>query len=98
MTTNLYDLPKDILIKLLITVREDIEKEYIEEIIYLNKKIDTFREVAPGVEVNNCDFPNCKALYCRNFETSYVKCSYMVRHFCDGLYCDKHINIHECKK
>ena len=56
MQTNLYSLPKDILVKLITTIRDDITKEYMEK---YGPIIDFLNNASNNILVYRCAGENC---------------------------------------
>lgn len=93
--SNLYDLPKDMLIKLVTTIREEAKKDYEKEIFLLKEEKRMYREISK-TNFYYCSYGKCNAMWATNgkSEDSYSGCSDF--DFCecaDGMslcYCDKH--------
>ena len=88
---ELYSLPKDILIKLISTIREDTIKEYDEKIKFIKEEFNHC------ISIEKCSFLNCDATLFLdkhiNFPNCY-KCYFMG--CCKGClkyYCNKHLKF-----
>lgn len=100
---DLYSLPKDILVKLISTIREDTIQEYSKKIEELDIKLRLIREVSYNsiypIELSYCSFPDCKSISASNYrdKDAFHNCEDMV--FCDlcaDTFCDKHLNDGVC--
>jgi len=88
MNTDLYSLPKDMLIKLVSTIREDTIKEvtdkYEEKFNFIMKS---------GNFIDECDFSDCDSLRILNNINGikHFKCEeFRVCRECIRIHCDKH--------
>jgi hypothetical protein len=92
---SLYELNKDMLIKLIMTIQEDTSKELNEIIDFLISCPRNFKK---------CEMENCKALgisekivgvLLNDINLVPLRCNYIKQ--CDNclkIYCDKHISKH----
>ena len=95
MTTNLYDLPKEMLVKMVTTIQEKAIKNCEEEVFLLKEELRIVRAVT-NYTLYRCGHGNCNAMWAYNVngENSYSGCKEF--NFCncvDGMslcYCDKH--------
>jgi len=81
---DLYSLPKDILIKLIYTIREDTIKEYEEKL----QKLDILEE---SLNINWCNYPNCKSFV---LDHRYFTNDYYCGN-CEEMFCEDHMD-HKC--
>ena len=104
MESDLYSLPKDMLVKLIATIREDtikeISKKYEDQMKDLQIRYDLMKEVSDystyPISVEQCSFPNCEAMWGSNGRDtdSYYKCD--DRDWCEScgkMFCQQHIII-----
>lgn len=80
---DLYSLPKDMLVKLICTIREDTEKKNKDDLELLEK-------IKPYVQ--RCKQPNCESIYINN-DVSITDSSHrgLYRcHNCNETCCDDH--------
>jgi hypothetical protein len=81
---SLYELNKDMLIKLICTIQEDLDK-----IIDLMKDDNNF--------IQKCKIVECKSFVIikNNKDINLVRCKdFKICDICKNYYCDKHINDH----
>lgn len=81
---DLYSLPKDMLVKMISTIRKDMEKEY-------QPYKDVFEEIKPYLK--RCMHHGCKAITIfKNYdEHIYLNCHFASScRNCNELFCDKH--------
>lgn len=85
----LNNLSKDMLIKLILTMREKGEKDKLE--------LDLFREKYPNsFQFTHCSYENCITIMCQDagFYSSTVNCDYIALcENCLKLFCNKHLKI-----
>ena len=94
-------MPKDMLVKLVSTIKEETIKEYEEKMEEYKAKFNFVKEFAKksGVHIKECSFPNCNAtrIYDRyqlqdftfDFIISCKECNkfYCKKHLANELYC-----------
>ena len=85
-TTNLHDMPKDILIKLIATIREDTIEEISDKIF--KETLQKVQDKFPGVYLECCSISNCKY-----FELSYNNRTHFLEECkrCGSLLCSAHL-------
>ena len=88
--SNLYNLPKDILVKLLTTIEQNVRKEYTDKILKLSKS-SAFLEV--------CTHPDCDVFDIIEDESDKLKmcccdCSNIIICSCasSSFWCIKHLS------
>ena len=97
MNTDLYSLPKDMLVKLVSMIREDTIKEYEEKIELYQEKNCVMKNLKIYHE---CSFPKCRAFQIiagmrgiKHFNCKGImRCRNCMEYFCDehikeGFYC-----------
>jgi len=97
--TNLYSLPKDLLIKLIARIRDDTEKEYEKKLEYYKIRFDLMDKSRYSqrypIGFNECTYPGCEALQAADGEYDHLatyKCKDIeICEICEHEYCDKHI-------
>ena len=95
MNTDLYSLPKDMLVKLICTIREDAIKEYEEKIEKLENKLKFYKKVGfLYCHEVDCDKKSWKGA--DEIEDEFFYCN-----TCEDVYCESHIvyrnGFHYCK-
>jgi hypothetical protein len=105
MNMDLYSLPKDMLIKLVSTIREDTIKEYTEKMEDLQIRFNLMKEVSVNSQypiwVDKCSFLDCKGIYAsdgRDYDASHNCEEIFYCKNCDELFCDQHIKNFLCAK
>ena len=91
---DLYSLPKDILVKLVATIREDVVKEYAEKLEECQENCREYRRLLNKITTMcNCSHEGCEAFHTYGFTYGYYKCDkfYYCQH-CENGYCDNHIS------
>lgn len=104
---SLYNLPKDVLVKLISTIRRDALHESKEKICELEETLEVFKSYfycTDGAYIANCDVPGCDAWMidsARFDHTQGYRCDHIELEcrtpFCDALcpckndICDKHV-------
>ena len=103
METTLYDIPKDMLVKLICTIRDDINNEWTKKYKDLEIRYNLMRQVSINsrnpIYIESCSFPGCQSLMCSNDRDTdfYHNCDDM--RYCDGcetLFCNKHREGYFC--
>ena len=90
---DLYSLPKDMLVKLISTIREDTIKEitskYREKIDFVSYVLESENETNSLTE---CDFPGCNSMEIGITNEDYsFGCKYMIWcNKCSRYICDRH--------
>jgi len=91
---DLYSLPKDILVKLISTIREDTIKEVTKTVTnkYEKDKEELFDLIEIYLIVSRCDETNCESKAIGNYTSEFYKCKTFYKcNECRSFYCDKHI-------
>ena len=96
METTLYDMPKDMLVKLICTIRDDINKEWVEKYNNLEIRYNLITQVSNNsfypISIKSCSFPRCQSMTCGDRNTDF-------NHNCDNIrycvncgepFCNKH--------
>ena len=103
METKLSDLPKDLLVQLVATIREDVMKEFYnqrEEIQNLEKILREILSIS-GLIVERCSHKHCSKFWVRNRERGhnqykkeyFLSCKKCWRNFCDEHLDDLGLNL-----
>ena len=86
-TLNLYNLPKDILVKLICEIRQELEQENEK----LNKNLQIYKD--EEILVLKCKHPDCGVIEIgRKGVHLYGVCLYVCK-ICRGNVCDKHVDF-----
>jgi len=103
---DLYKLPKDMLVKLVAEIREDVKEEYEEKLRKVNVKID--KAVEAGIFYYHCSKNNCENFYamtefgemdedffyCEDCEREYCNNHTYLCDYCDIVYCQNCYEAH----
>ena len=94
-TTNLHDMPKDMLIKLIATIREDAVKETFKDTMKLvEERLNSNKHRSASLMYLH----SCKNSDCKYFEISeyYHTHKHLKKCYrCGNLYCDKHLSVNK---
>ena len=98
MASSLYNLNKDILVKLVAEIQEMTKRQYQKKINHLEKQLGVYKDYADNgkypLQLDKCTIPDCTAEYYSNSRDydCRINCEYMVVCYtCDEWYCDKHV-------
>ena len=102
METTLYDMPKDMLVKLICTIRDDINIEWAEKYNNLEIKCHLMSQVSNNsldpIDIKSCSFPRCQSMTgCDRYTEFNHNCDnirYCVK--CGELFCNKHEEGYLC--
>ena len=83
--TNLYSLPKDMLVKIISTIREDTIKEYEEKVQELEDKLKFYK----NVEILYCHEEGCDKKGAKGGDE--IGDDYFYCNQCDEVFCESHI-------
>ena len=99
---SLYDLPKDILIKIITEIEEKTRNEYERKLAHAEAKYNLLEKMARRITIVECSEIDCYATMVASDygdDNEYLECSYLdVCEKCYYDYCDEHLNNHDCKK
>ena len=87
MNSDLYSLPKDMLVKLVSTIREDTVKEYEEKLKDLEEELKIYEKV----ELAYCDILECPKKWPN---TKAYNDDYLLCWNCGGVFCKDHIKMY----
>lgn len=99
--TDIYSLPRDILILLLTRIEKDTTDHFKNHDEELQELRFIVRNCNCEYRFHKCEFPNCKAkvLLHGKYDDVYEDCNDLIQCKCPGnhYFCDKHIPCAECK-
>lgn len=98
--TDLYSLPKDVLIMLLTQIERDTVQHYKNNDLELEEL--RFRKSCCECEYSfvRCNFPECKAMALMHgkYSNEYEWCEKMLECDCGKTFCDRHFSCSSCQK
>jgi len=98
---SLYDLPKDILIKLITEIEENTQKKYERKVAHAEAKCKMLEKIASRITIIECGKIDCYATMVSSDygeDNEYLDCENIdVCEKCYYEYCDEHLNTHECR-
>ena len=98
---SLYDLPKDLLIKLITHIEDETKKKYEKRLALVEAKCKMLEKMSRRITVVECSGPECYSTMCCSdygFDNEYLNCEYIDT--CDNCgydYCNEHYQSHNCE-
>lgn len=96
---NLYDLPKDMLIKLITTIEQNTIEKYEKKLVYAETRYKIIEKMALRVTIFECE--KCSGIMVSSdygCDNEYLNCDCIdACNKCGYDYCDQHLHEHDCK-
>lgn len=89
--TSLYKLPKDLLVKMICMIKEEMRKEYQERVDDLEDKVRDAEYL--GVKYSYCAYPECKKHNASNYKIKINDLHPCAS--CKKEFCEQHITFCE---